>query len=152
MSLQHERIAELCEQLKFARLGNDWPSLAQDAARYGASFTDLLEKVLASEQVARDERKRTVLMRHATMPAIKTLKEFNWAQACGPPKAQIVELGHLAFVEHTENVMMLGPSGVGKTHIALALCQRAVMAGHKARFITAADLMMQLAAAKALPG
>ena len=44
---------------------------------------------------------------------------------------------------------MLGPSGVGKTHIALALCQRAVMAGHKARFITAADLMMQLAAAKA---
>jgi DNA replication protein DnaC len=58
-------------------------------------------------------------------------------------------LGHLAFVERAENVVMLGPSGVGKTHIALALCQRAVMAGHKARFITAADLMMQLAAAKA---
>jgi len=65
------------------------------------------------------------------------------------PKAQIIELGHLAFVERAENVVMLGPSGVGKTHIALALCQRAVMAGHKARFIAAADLMMQLAAAKA---
>ena len=59
-----------------------------------------------------------------------------------------MELGHLAFVERAENVVMLGPSGVGKTHIALALCHRAVMAGHKARFITAADLMMQLAAAK----
>jgi len=149
MSLQHERIAELCEQLKFARLGSEWPALAQDAARDGASFADFLEKVLASEQVAREERKRTVLMRLATMPTIKTLDQFDWAQAGGAPKAQIVELGHLAFVERAENVVMLGPSGVGKTHIALALCQRAVMAGHKARFITAADLMMQLAAAKA---
>ena len=149
MSLQHDRIAELCEQLKFARLGSDWPALAQDAARDGASFADFLENVLASEQVAREERKRTVLMRLATMPSIKTLEQFEWTYAGGAPKAQIIELGHLAFVERAENVVMLGPSGVGKTHIALALCQRAVMAGHKARFITAADLMMQLAAAKA---
>ena len=48
MSLQHERIAELCEQLKFARLGSEWPALAQDAASDGASFADFLEKVLAS--------------------------------------------------------------------------------------------------------
>lgn len=99
--------------------------------------------------MAREERKRTVLMRLATMPSIKTLEQFEWTYADGAPKAQIIELGHLAFVERAENVVMLGPSGVGKTHIALALCQRAVMAGHKARFITAADLMMQLAAAKA---
>ncbi|WP_040237544.1 IS21-like element ISXci1 family helper ATPase IstB, partial [Xanthomonas citri] len=149
MGLQHARIAELCEQLKLVRLGNDWPALAQDAARDDASFADFLERVLTSEQAAREERKRTVLMRLATMPAIKTVEQFDWAQAGGAPKAQIVELGHLAFVERAENVVMLGPSGVGKTHIALALCQRAVMAGHKARFITAADLMMQLAAAKA---
>ena len=149
MNLQHERIAQLCEQLKFARLGSEWPALAQDAARDGASFADFLEKVLASEQVAREERKRTVLMRLATMPSIKTFEQFDWTYAGGAPKAQIIELGHLAFVERAENVVMLGPSGVGKTHIALALCQRAVMAGHKARFITAADLMMQLAAAKA---
>ncbi|SDP95584.1 IS21-like element helper ATPase IstB, partial [Paracidovorax cattleyae] len=149
MGLQHDRIAELCEQLKLTRLASDWPALAQDAARDGASFADFLERVLASEHAGREERKRTVLMRLATMPAIKTLEQFDWAQAGGAPKAQIVELGHLAFVERAENVVMLGPSGVGKTHIALALCQRAVMAGHKARFITAADLMMQLAAAKA---
>ncbi len=148
MSLQHDRIVELCEQLKFARLGNDWPALAQDAARDGASFADFLEKVLASEHVARDERKRMVLLRLATMPCVKTLEQFDWSHAGGAPKAQIMELGHLAFVERAENVVMLGPSGVGKTHIALALCHRAVMAGYKARFITAADLMMQLAGAK----
>jgi IstB-like ATP binding protein len=52
-------------------------------------------------------------------------------------------------VERAENVVLLGPSGVGKTHIALALAYRAVMAGHKVRFITAADRMLQLAAARA---
>jgi len=149
MSLQNDRIVALCEQLKFARLATDWPALAQDAARKEASFADFLEGVLGSELVARDERKRKTLMRLATMPAIKTLEQFDWGQAGGAPKAQIQELAHLAFVQRAENVVLLGPSGVGKTHIALALAHRAVMAGHKVRFIGAADLMMQFATAKA---
>ena len=149
MSLQHDRIAELCEQLKFARLGSDWPALAQDAARDGASFADFLEKVLASERVARDERKRTVLMRLATMPAIKSLEQFDWAQAGGAPKAQIMELGHLAFVERAENVVLLGPSGVGKTHLAKALVESALAAGHRALFVDAQAALDDLAAARA---
>ena len=148
MSLQHDRIAALCEQLKFARLAAEWPALAQDAARGEASFADFLEKVLASELVARDQRRVSTLMKLATMPAIKTLEQFDWSHAAGAPKAQIHELAHLAFVQRAENVVLLGPSGVGKTHIALALGHRAVTAGHKVRFISAADLMLQLAAAK----
>ena len=70
----------------------------------------------------------------------------------GAPKAQIQELSHLAVVPSAENVVLLGPSGVGRTHIALALGHRAVMAGHKVHFISAADLMLQLAAAKAHGG
>ena len=148
MSLQHDRIAELCEQLKLSRLGAQWPALAQDAARTEASFADFLEKVLASELVARDERRVSTLLKLATMPAIKTLEQFDWSHAGGAPKAQILELAHLAFVQRAENVVLLGPSGVGKTHVALALGHRAVMAGYKVRFISAADLMLQLAAAK----
>jgi DNA replication protein DnaC len=82
------------------------------------------------------------------MPVVKTLEQFDWRDAPGAPKAQLLELMHLAFVERAENVVMLGPSGVGKTHIALAIAHRAVSAGHKVRFITAADLMLQLATAK----
>jgi DNA replication protein DnaC len=148
MSLQHDRIAELCEQLKLVRLGAQWPALAQDAARGEASFADFLEGVLASELVARHERRANTLLKLATMPAVKTLDQFDWSHAGGAPKAQIQELAHLAFVQRAENVVLLGPSGVGKTHIALALSHRAVMAGHKVRFISAADLMLQLAAAK----
>lgn len=149
MNLQHQRIAQMCEQLKFARLASDWPALAQDAARDEASFADFLETVLASEQRARDERRVNTLMKLATMPVIKTLEQFDWSHAGGAPKAQILELAHLAFVQRAENVVLLGPSGVGKTHIALSLAHRAVTAGHKVRFISAADLMLQLAAAKA---
>ena len=148
MTLQTERITALCEQLKLMRLGSEWPALAQDAAREEASFADFLERVLASEIVARDERRYTTLLRLATMPAVKTLEQFDWSHAGGAPKAQIQELAHLAFVPRAENVVLLGPSGVGKTHIALALGYRAVMAGHKVRFLSAADLMLQLAAAK----
>ena len=149
MNLQHERIGALCEQLKFARVQVEWPGLAQQAAREQLSFADFLERLLGAEARARQERKVSTLMKLATMPAIKTLEQFDWAQAGGAPKAQITELAHLAFVERAENVVLLGPSGVGKTHIALALAQRAVHAGHKVRFISAADLMLQLATAKA---
>lgn len=149
MNLQNERIAHLCEQFKFARLAAQWPALAQEAARTEASFADFLEQVLASEVVARDERRNMTLLKLATMPALKTLEQFDWGQASGAPKAQITELAHLAFIERAENVVLLGPSGVGKTHVALAIAYRAVMAGNKTRFITAADLMLQLAAAKA---
>lgn len=148
MNLQAERIAALCERLQFVRLAADWPALAQEAAKEEASFGDFLEKVLQSEVAAREERKRAVLLRLATLPAIKTIEEFDWSHAAGAPKAQILELCNLVFVGRAENVLLLGPSGVGKTHVALALAYRAVMAGHKVRFLSAADLMLQLAAAK----
>ncbi len=136
MNLQHQRIAGLCEQLKMACMATEWPALAQQAARDEASFADFVEKLLQCESAAREQRKRTTLMKLATMPAVKTLEQFDWAIGSGPPKAQIQELAHLTFVERAENVVLLGPSGVGKTHIALALAHRAVMAGHKVRFIS----------------
>jgi DNA replication protein DnaC len=145
---QDARIAEFCEQLKLIRLSSEWPGLAQDAAKTEASFADFLEKVLECEMFGRDERRRSTLMRLATMPNIKTLDQFDWSHAGGAPKAQILELAHLTFVQRAENIVLLGPSGVGKTHIALSLAHRAVMAGHKVRFLTAADLMLQLSIAK----
>jgi DNA replication protein DnaC len=148
MNLQHERIATLCAQLKLYRMASEWPPIAQDAARNEASFADFLEKLLISESDARGERQRHTLLKLATLPAIKTLEQFDFGFASGAPRAQIQELGALTFVERAENVVLLGPSGVGKSHIAIALAYRAVMAAIKTRFITAADLMMQLAIAK----
>ena len=84
----------------------------------------------------------------ASLPAIKTLEQYDFRFPSGAPRAQIQELSSLSFVERAENVVLLGPSGVGKTHLASALAYKAAQAGIKTRFITAADLMMQLATAK----
>src|SRR5437763_6563864 len=140
--------AALCTDLKLHRIAADWPAIAQQAARHEASFGDFVERLLKSEMEARGERQRHTLLKLATLPIIKTLEQFDFAFASGAPRAQIQELASLAFIARAEKVVLLGPSGVGKSHIAIAFAYRAVMAGIKTRFITAADLMMQLAIAK----
>ena len=80
--------------------------------------------------------------RTAGFPAIKTLDGFDFGFATGAPRQQIQELASLAFVERAENVVFLGPSGVGKTHLAIALGYLATPAGWKVRFTTAADLVL----------
>ena len=148
MTLQQDRISALCSGLKLERMAAEWPAIAQAAAADQASFADFLEKLLSAEINARAERTRQTLLSLATLPAVKTLEQYDFAFASGAPRAQIQELAALTFVERA-NVVLLGPSGVGKSHLAIALAYRAVMAAIKTRFITAADLMLQLAAAKA---
>ena len=148
MNLQQDRIASTCERLGLHRMAVEWTGLAQDAARKEVSYADFLEQLLAIENGARLERQRDTLMKLATLPSVKTLEQYDFGFASGAPRAQIQELASLTFIERAENVVFLGPSGVGKSHLAQALAYRAVMAGIKSRFITAADLMLQLATAR----
>jgi len=84
------------------------------AKRKDTSYADFLYQVLRA-------RSATMLARTAGFPAIKTLADYDFGFATGAPKAQIQELAKLSFVERAENVVMLGPSGTGKTHLAIAL-------------------------------
>jgi DNA replication protein DnaC len=147
MNLQYDRISELSKSLKLERIRSDWPHLAQRSAQREESFADFLEQLLTAEVNARAERTRQTLLKMATLPAVKTLEQYNFAFASGAPRAQLQELATLNFIERAENIVLLGPSGVGKSHLAVALAYRAVMAGIKTRFVTAADLMLQLTAA-----
>ncbi len=148
MNLQHERIATMCVKLKLERVATEWPPLAQEAARDESSYAEFLERLLRIENDARGERQRQMLLKLATLPSVKTLEQYDFGFASGAPRPQIQELASLTFIERTENIVLLGPSGVGKTHIATALAYRSAMAGIKTRFITAADLMLQLATAR----
>ena len=144
MSLQAERITEVCDALGLSGLANEYDVLAQAAAKAESSYTDYLEQCLKAEQQERQQRSRTVLVKMAGFPAIKLLDEYDFKFAVGAPRKQIQTLSSLAFVERKENVVLLGPSGVGKTHLAIALGYLATQAGLKTRFMTAADLMLQL--------
>ncbi|ACC76569.1 IS21-like element helper ATPase IstB [Paraburkholderia caribensis] len=147
MTPQLERLNVLCKQLNLLHLPTQIAHLGQMAAKRELGYLDFLEQALKDEAMARAERMRRMLTRLAGFPAIKTLDEFDFEFALGVPKALVLELGSLAFVERAENVVLLGPSGVGKTHLAVALGYRATQAGFRTRFITAADVLMQLTTA-----
>lgn len=145
---QHERITELCAELRLAAVPDLYGATAQAAAARDASFSDFLEETLRGEREVRRARAREMFARTAGFPAVKTLDGYDFGFATGAPRQQITELASLAFVERAENVVFLGPSGVGKTHFAIALGYLATQRGWKVRFTTAADLVLLLEAAQ----
>ncbi|MGL5249594.1 MAG: IS21-like element helper ATPase IstB [Enterovibrio sp.] len=146
--LLHEQISHLCDSLKLGFVASSWPSLAEQCIAQEKSYGEFLRALLESEQQQRDERARYLLSKMAGFPAHKELSSFDFKFATGAPKQQIQELSALTFIERHENVVLLGPSGVGKTHLAIGLGLKAVQAKKKTRFVTAADLMLQLSTAK----
>ncbi|ASN01359.1 MULTISPECIES: IS21-like element helper ATPase IstB [Xanthomonas] len=148
MQLQHQRIHELCGQLKLEAMATHYPELASKAVSNQLSFADFLEGLLKNEVTTRQSRSRHMLARVAGFPVIKTLEQFDFTAAHGTSKKAMQELSGLAFVERAENLVLLGPSGVGKTHLAISLGYLATQAGMKTRFVSAADLMVAMIAAQ----
>jgi DNA replication protein DnaC len=143
-----EPIDILCQDLSLTAVANHYATLADEAAKKKRSYVEFLEQVLAAEHALRQERSRQMMIKLATFPSIKSLEQFDFEAGAGAPKARIQELAGLAFIERRENVIFLGPSGTGKTHLAIALGLRATERGFKVRFITAADLVLQLEKAR----
>lgn len=148
MDIQAQRIRASCALLGLERVPEIYPVIAEASIKAEQGFADFLESLLKEEVSGRQLCNRTLLTRIAGFPVIKTLDSFDFKFASEIPKARIHELSGLAFVERAENVVVLGPSGVGKTNLAIALSYAATQAGIKTRFVSAADLALQLAAAQ----
>jgi len=148
MNLQMDRIQHACEQLKLSRVAIEWPAIADVTAGTDKTLADFLEQLLDVEIEARTQRTRETLLKFAGFPAVKRFDDYDFTFATGAPKKQLQELQGLSFIERAENIVLLGPSGVGKSHLATSFAYQAVQRGIKVRFITAADLMLQLATAK----
>lgn len=150
MNIQDERIQSACDALTLTAIAQQYPELAQTAVDADASYTDFLEQCLKAEQAERRSRSQAMLTKFAGFPAIKLIDDYDFKFAAGAPKKTVQQLQSMAFVERKENVIFLGPSGVGKTHLAIALGYLATQSGIKVRFITAADLVFQLEKAQQL--
>lgn len=148
MNLQMDRIRDSCETLKLNTMAVEWSAIADTAAGTDNTLADFLEQVLAVELESRLQRTRETLLKFAGLPAIKRFEDYDFKFATGAPRKQLQELTGLAFIERAENIVLLGPSGVGKSHLASSFAYNAIQKGIKVRFITAADLMLQLATAK----
>jgi DNA replication protein DnaC len=119
-------------------------SLADAAARDGATHRAYLAELLAAEVDARQTRRRERRMKEARFPRIKTLAAFDFDAAPNIPPATIATLADGSWIDRGEPVVLLGDSGTGKTHLLIALGVAACEQGRSVRYLTAAQLVNEL--------
>jgi len=129
-------------------LASEWAAIADHSASQESTLADFLEQLLSLELDARSQRSRDTLLKFAGFPGRKLFEDYVFKFASGAPRKQLNELASMAFVERSENVVLLGSSGVGKSHLAISLGHKTVSQSIKTRFIAAADMMVQLVIAR----
>ena len=110
---------------------------------------EALEALLGAHITLRNARRLQTAMRSARLPAVKTLGDFDFSFQPSVKREQLESLHTLGFLERRENVVLLGPPGVGKTHLALSLAVAAAESGRRVYFTTLADLLHSLEEAQA---
>lgn len=134
---------DLVAILKKLRLSGILQSLTlrrQEAIDGALSFEEFLERLLRDEVDRRDGKQLDLRIRRANFEHERTLEAFDFAFNADIPRSRIVDLGTCAFVERREDVLFLGPTGTGKSHLAQALGHRACRRGMSVLFTSAADL------------
>src|SRR6201991_3752668 len=140
-------IAYLARALKAPSLAGAVERLAERARAESWSHEEFLVACLQREVSARESHGGEGRIRAARFPARKSLEDFDFDHARGLKRELVAHLGTLDFVTAKENVLLLGPPGTGKTHLATGLAIRACQAGHRVHFATAAEWVARLAEA-----
>jgi len=138
-----KQLRYLAAALKAPRITEAAGRLAEQARDAGWTHEDYLAAVLEREVSARSASGAQLRIRAAGFPARKTLDDFDW-DAQPAIRQQIASLASGAFLAEARNIVLLGPPGTGKTHIAIGLAIRACQAGHRVLFATATDWVTRL--------
>src|SRR5277367_381335 len=141
-------LSHMFRALKAPAAGRAWPKLAERAREESWSHERFLEAVLSTELSSRESHGGENRIKAARFPARKTLEEFDFTFQRSVKKQVIEHLGQLDFLHAKENVVLLGPPGTGKTHLAIALGIRACLAGQRVLFKTATEWVALLADAQ----
>jgi DNA replication protein DnaC len=141
-------LTHLFRALKAPAAARAMPKLAQRAREESWSHERFLEAVLSTEVASRESHGGEGRIRAARFPARKTLEEFDFTFQRSVRKQVIEHLGQLDFLHGKDNVVMLGPPGTGKTHLAIAIGIRACLAGQRVAFATATEWVARLGEAK----
>ncbi len=142
---------DLVPMLKKLRLSGVLQSLdlrTQQAVEDNLALSEFLYRLLADEVERREARQLMQRIRRASFEHAKTIEDFDFTFNGSVPKAKVLELATCAFVERHDNVLVVGPTGVGKSHLAQAFGHRACRAGFSVAYVGAHELLMQLRAAR----
>jgi DNA replication protein DnaC len=139
MELNH-----LLDRLKMDHLEAQLDAVCEQASQRQMDYKSFLVQALETEWQGRYQRGIQARLRMARFPWLKTLDQFDFDFQPSLDKRQVRELTGMSFVERAHNVILLGPPGVGKTHLAIALGVKAVEAGYSVLFLTLEALMTRL--------
>jgi DNA replication protein DnaC len=141
-------LTHLFRALKAPAAARALPRLAERARAEDWSYERFAHALLETEHTSREAHGGEGRIKAARFPARKTLEEFDFTFQRSVKKTLIQHLGQLDFLHGRENVVLLGPPGTGKTHLAIALGIRACLAGHRVAFRTATEWVALLADAQ----
>lgn len=144
MTPQEERLQSQLKRLQFVRVRELLPSLLEQGARERLSYADFLERVLSAEVESKQSKRIQMGMNVARFPFRRSVEQFDFAAQPSIDERVIAELCGCRFIASAENVLLMGPPGVGKTHLSVAIGMKAIEHGHSTLFLTAAGLIAQL--------
>lgn len=141
-------LAEMTRALKLPALGREYPVLARQAREEQWEYEDFLRDLLEVELESRRQGTIRRRLKEARFPDHKTLEQIDWALLKGVSRPQLLELASGQYLERSEDVVLAGPIGTGKTHLAIALGIEAVKRRYRVAFYRAADLVRELREAR----
>jgi len=142
--LTTERLRDNLQRLKLSRAAEMLGAISQEAEANKSSYLSFLDHLLEEEVAAKDKRRIQTAMKTAGLPGAKTIEEYDFSFHPQLDKKTVMELFDLTFIPNHENVVFLGPPGVGKTHLAISLAIKACYHGFKVYFTTMETLIKKL--------
>jgi len=149
MTVDHEHLVSMLTRLKLTAIRDNLDSFLDEAGRQDMTLREALAFLCEREVARKDERRVRMGMSIAKFPAVRTLEDFDFDAQPSVDPHQVRDLATSRWVAHGDNVLLLGPPGVGKTHLAIALGREVVHRGYSVLFTTATGLAADLAKAQA---
>jgi DNA replication protein DnaC len=151
MDIKIQTITTLMEDLGMSFMAAGFESYLADASRENKPLKEAIFDLLELEYIPRKERMAKTRLKVSGIPQVKRLEDFelDWPKG-GLTERKFKELSSLAFIKRKENIILMGPSGLGKTHIMLALAYKACMTEYTAYYITCMDLIEGLLRARSM--
>jgi DNA replication protein DnaC len=146
-----DAVLERCQALRLLNTAQCLPELLEEASRDALTPLHFLDRVLQQELDRKDERRIATTLKLSGLPPGKTLEGFDWTFQPYADRSKLETLATCAFIRQTENVLFLGPPGVGKSHLAVALGVKAIKNGFSTQHYILDDLMHVLRGDAAIP-